>query len=115
VTKCGAENMSLTADGHNWLHASGTDYQYDAAGNMTFNATPPAQSLTYDAESRITQINSGAVQYTYDPAMGRVRKDVSGQPSTEYYYFGNEIVAEQNVSTGAWTNYVFFGGRIRSS
>jgi RHS repeat-associated protein len=110
VTKCGAENMSLTADGHNWLHASGTDYQYDAAGNMTFNATPPAQSYTYDAESRITQINSGAVQYTYDPAMGRVRKDVSGQPSTEYYYFGNEIVAEQNISTGGWTNYVFFGG-----
>src|SRR5262249_1063546 len=41
---------------------------------------------------------------------GRVRKDVSGQPSTEYYYFGNEIVAEQNVASGAWTNYVFFGG-----
>jgi RHS repeat-associated protein len=39
-----------------------------------------------------------------------VRKDVSGQPSTEYYYFGNEIVAEQNISTSAWTNYVFFGG-----
>jgi YD repeat-containing protein len=71
VTKCGAENMSLTADGHNWLHAAGTDYQYDAAGNMTFNATPPAQSYTYDAESRITQINSGAVQYTYDPEMGK--------------------------------------------
>jgi RHS repeat-associated protein len=108
VTKCGAENMSLTADGHNWLHAAGTDYQYDAAGNMSNDGL--GHSLTYDAESRISQINGGAVQYTYDPEMGRVRKDVSGQPSTEYYYFGNEIVAEQNVSTGAWTNYVFFGG-----
>jgi RHS repeat-associated protein len=42
--------------------------------------------------------------------MGRVRKDVTGQPSTEYYYFGSQVMAEKNVSTGAWTNYVFFGG-----
>jgi YD repeat-containing protein len=41
VTKCGAENLVVTADAHNWIHASGTDYQYDAAGNMTFNATAP--------------------------------------------------------------------------
>ncbi|HEY1528422.1 MAG TPA: RHS repeat-associated core domain-containing protein [Candidatus Angelobacter sp.] len=67
-------------------------------------------AFTYDGEGRISQINSGAVQYTYDPEMGRVRKDVSGQPSTEYYYFGSEVVAEQNVSTSAWTNYVFFDG-----
>jgi YD repeat-containing protein len=45
VTKCGAENLSLTADAHNWVHASGTDYQYDAAGNMTFNATPPTKAI----------------------------------------------------------------------
>jgi RHS repeat-associated protein len=104
VTKCGAENLSVTAFANNRL----SGYSYDAAGNMTNDGL--GHSLTYDAESRITQINSGAVQYTYDPAIGRVRKDVSGQPSTEYYYFGNEIVAEQNVSTSAWTNYVFFGG-----
>ena len=39
ITKCGAENLIVTADAHNWIHASGTDYQYDAAGNMTFDAT----------------------------------------------------------------------------
>src|SRR5262249_8421001 len=101
-----------TADAHNWVHAPGTDYQYDAAGNMTFNATPPTQTYTYDAESRIKQISSGGVQssYTYDPVQGRVRKGVTGQPSTEYSYFANEIVAEQTVPNGAWTNYVFFGG-----
>ena len=54
VTKCGAENLLVTADAHNWIHASGTDYQYDAAGNMTFNATPPAQTYTYDQENRLT-------------------------------------------------------------
>jgi YD repeat-containing protein len=42
VTKCGAENLAVTADAHNWIHSAGTpDYQYDAAGNMTFNATAP--------------------------------------------------------------------------
>src|SRR5437867_1675456 len=33
VSKCGAENLSLTADAQNRVHAtSGSDYQYDAAG-----------------------------------------------------------------------------------
>src|SRR5215475_11519878 len=26
-------------------------------------------------------------------------------------YFGNLIVAKQNISTGAWTNYVYFNGK----
>ena len=47
--------MSYTADAHNWLHASGSpDYQYDAAGNMTFNAAPPVQTYTFDQENRLT-------------------------------------------------------------
>jgi YD repeat-containing protein len=34
VTKCGAENLIVTADTHNWIHATGSqDYQDDAAGN----------------------------------------------------------------------------------
>src|SRR6476646_7346533 len=54
VTKCGAENLSVTADAHNWIHASGTNYQYDAAGNMTYDATAPTQTYSYDPENRIT-------------------------------------------------------------
>jgi RHS repeat-associated protein len=104
ITKCGAENLSVAALVNNQL----SGYSYDAAGNMTNDGL--GHAFTYDGEGRISQINSGAVQYTYDPEMGRVRKDVSGQPSTEYYYFGSEVVAEQNVSTSAWTNYVFFDG-----
>jgi hypothetical protein len=43
-TACAGENLSLTADAHNWIHATGgSDYQYDAVGNMTFNATPPTR------------------------------------------------------------------------
>jgi len=32
ITKCGAENLSVTADGHNWLYASAP----------TISMTPPA-------------------------------------------------------------------------
>jgi uncharacterized protein RhaS with RHS repeats len=101
VTKCGAENLSVTAFANNRL----SGYSYDAAGNMTNDGV--GHSFTYDAESRIAQINSGAVHYIYDAAMGRVRRDVSGQPSTEYYYFGNQAMAEKNVSTGAWPTTCF--------
>jgi RHS repeat-associated protein len=104
VTKCSAELLSAPALANNRL----SGYSYDAAGNMTNDGL--GHSFTYDAESRIAQVNSGAAQYTYDGAMGRVRKDVTGQPSTEYYYFGNQVLAEKNISTGNWTNYIFFAG-----
>ncbi len=50
ITKCGAENLSLTADAHNWVHGPGTDYQYDVAGNMTYDATESV-NLNYDQET----------------------------------------------------------------
>src|SRR5262249_6583162 len=78
VTKCLAEPLSAIALPNNRL----SGYSYDPAGNMTNDGL--GHSMTFDAENRISQVNSGAVQYTYDPVMGRVRKDVTGQPSTEY-------------------------------
>src|SRR5262249_46671376 len=61
-TACSGEGLLATADSHNWLHAtSPPDYRYDAAGNMTFNATPPVQNYTFDEENRLT----GAAGYTY--------------------------------------------------
>ena len=103
VTKCSAENFSAVALANNRL----SGYSYDAAGNMTNDGL--GHAFTFDAESRIAQVNSGAVNYVYDADGDRVRKDVSGQPSTEYFYFGGNIIAESNATSG-WTNYVFFGG-----
>jgi RHS repeat-associated protein len=40
-----------------------------------------------------------------------VRKDVSGSPSTEYLYFNGNVIAERNVSTGDWTDYVWAHGK----
>ena len=63
ITKCGAENLSVTADAHNWLHASGTDYQYDAAGNMTYDATATL-SYTFDQENRLTGAAGSEIRYS---------------------------------------------------
>ncbi|HVG92416.1 MAG TPA: hypothetical protein VNB54_13065, partial [Alphaproteobacteria bacterium] len=60
ITKCGAEHMNVTADAHNWLHTTVPDYQYDPAGNMTYDATA-SLSYTFDQENRLT----GAAGYTY--------------------------------------------------
>ena len=79
---CAGENLNLTADAHNWIHATGgSDYLYDAAGNMTFNATPPTQTYTYDLENRLTA--AAGYAYTYDGDGNRVRKS-SGSTGTLY-------------------------------
>jgi RHS repeat-associated protein len=107
VTKCGAENLLVTADAHNWIHASGTDYQYDAAGNMTFNATPPAQTYTYDQENRLT--GAAGYAYTYDADGNRVRKS-SGSTGTLYWYMTPGIMGESDLSGNLQSEYVFFDG-----
>src|SRR5258708_502498 len=50
---------------------------------------------TFDGASRISQVDSGATKYTYDPAGDRVRKD-TGTNFTEYHHFGGNVLAEQD-------------------
>jgi RHS repeat-associated protein len=108
VTKCGAENLAVTADMHNWIHSAGTpDYQYDAAGNMTFNATAPTQTYTYDQENRLT--GAAGYTYTYDADGNRVKK-ANGSAGTLYWYMTPGIVAESDLNGNLTSEYVFFGG-----
>jgi len=106
VTKCSAENLSIAALTNNRL----TGYTYDAAGNMSADPTDGV-TLVYDAENRISTAtkNGATTSYTYDADGERVRKD-SGGPATEYLSFNGQTLAEKNLNTGAWTNYVFFDG-----
>jgi RHS repeat-associated protein len=108
VTKCGAENLSVTADAHNWIHASGTDYQYDAAGNMTFNATPPTQTYTWDPENRL--MGAAGYIYTYDGDGNRVRKSNGNTASsgTLYWYMTPGVIAESDLAGSLISEYVFF-------
>jgi RHS repeat-associated protein len=109
ITKCGAEHMSVTADAHNWLHASGTDYQYDAAGNMTYDATA-SLSYTFDQENRLT--GAAGYTYTYDGDGNRVRKSngtLAGN-GTLYWYMTPGVVVESDLAGTLKSEYVFFDG-----
>jgi RHS repeat-associated protein len=109
VTKCGAENLSVTADAHNWIHASGTDYQYDAAGNMTYDATA-SLSYTFDQENRLT--GAAGYTYTYDGDGNRVRKSNGNLAAngTLYWYMMPGVVAESDLAGTLKSEYVFFDG-----
>ena len=108
-TACAGESLSLTADVRNWIHATGgSDYLYDAAGNMTFNATPPTQNYTYDQENRLT--GAAGYAYTYDGDGNRVRKSNSGSTGTLYWYMTPGIVGESDLSGNLTDEYVFFDG-----
>jgi RHS repeat-associated protein len=106
VTKCGAENLSVTADAHNWIHASGTDYQYDAAGNMTYDATA-SLSYNFDQENRLT--GAAGYAYSYDGDGNRVRKS-NNSTGTLYWYMTPGIVGESDLSGNLQSEYVFFDG-----
>ena len=111
VTKCSAESLSVTADAQNRIHATGTpDYLYDAAGNMTFNATPPTQTYTYDQENRLT--GAAGYTYTYDGDGNRVRKSNGNLAAngTLYWYMTPGVVAETDLAGTLKAEYVFFDG-----
>ncbi|HEY2392331.1 MAG TPA: hypothetical protein VGK22_14245 [Candidatus Angelobacter sp.] len=109
VTKCGAENLSVTADAHNWIHTSAPDYQYDAAGNMTYDATA-SLNYTFDQENRITGANG--YTYTYDGDGNRVIKSNGNLAAngTLYWAMTPGVVAETDLAGTTKSEYVFFGG-----
>ncbi len=137
ITKCGAENLSVTADAHNWIHATAPpDYQYDAAGNMTFNATPPTQTYTYDQENRLT--GAAGYTFTYDADGNRVRKsngntagdgtlywamtpgvvaetDLAGTTKSEYIFFDGERVARRDGATGTGGVFYYFSDHLKTA
>jgi RHS repeat-associated protein len=103
------ESLGVTADAQNRLHVTaGADYQYDAAGNMTYNAS--GMYYSYDQENRIT--GAGGYTYVYDADGDRVEKTTGGSsPSgTLYWYMSPGIVAESDLLGNLQSEYVFFDG-----
>jgi RHS repeat-associated protein len=75
----------------------GASYQYDAAGNTTYDA---AHSFNYDGESRIVNVDSGSTAtYFYDAANRRVKK-AQGGFTTYYIWEGNKVIAEYSNAPG---------------
>jgi RHS repeat-associated protein len=89
---------------------TGTPYQYDAAGNMTQDAS---HSYTYDAENRLTTVDGGSTAtYVYDAEGDRIEK-IAGGVTTVYYYdpVGN-LTTETNGGDTLNIGYVYSGGQL---
>ena len=107
--KCNPESLDRSADAQNRLHVkAGADYQYDAAGNMTYNAS--GMYYSYDQENRIT--GAGGYTYVYDGDGNRVEKTTGGSSPTGtlYWYMSAGIVAESDLVGNLQSEYVFFDG-----
>lgn len=102
VTKCSAQNLSLSVDGSNHI----VGMSYDAAGNLTSDGT-----LTYswDGENRLT--NTAATNYTFDGDSLRLMKGANdlywySAASCKHPLFG------RSTSAGAYTDeFVHFNGQ----
>ena len=84
-----------------------TAYCYDAAGNLLNDGV---HQYAYDAENRIKAVDSTGATYTYGPQGERVRKD-TGANGTEYIDFAGLPIAEEDVNTGNWSDYIYFAGK----
>jgi RHS repeat-associated protein len=105
VTKCWAENLSISIDLNNRAQGS---YLYDAAGNMLWDNN--GTNYLYDAENRIS--STAGFTYTYDADGNRVEKVTGTTPPTGtlYWYMTPGIVAESDLSGNLQSEYVFFDG-----
>ena len=82
--------------------AEGTNYAYDASGNMTTRGT---QTIGWDVENR--PITDGGTSFVYDGDGNRVEQTSGGQTIlyiNQYY--------EINITTGVATSYYYLGGQL---
>lgn len=110
ISKCGAENMSMTADTHNQMHStSGVDNRYDAAGNMIYDGSSQT-SYVYDAENRLSGVDGSA--YFYDDSGHRVRKSTgtAAAQGTLYWHMTPGVLAETDLAGVTKSEYVYFNG-----
>jgi RHS repeat-associated protein len=100
----GSVNDSYSINGLNqYTSISGTTRTYDANGNLTFDGVT---NFVYDAENRLVSA-SGAknATLTYDP-MGRLFQISAGSNTTQFLYYGDELVAEYNGGGTLLRRYV---------
>jgi RHS repeat-associated protein len=103
----GPNTMLLTFNTNNNNQMDG--YSYDAAGNLLNDRF---HSYTYDAESRVIQVDEGeSATYVYDADGRRVQK-ITGTVAAQYLLdLDGNTVTELN-SSGIWTRgEVYAGGR----
>jgi RHS repeat-associated protein len=105
-TSCNTFNDQSDANNH----LLGSPYTYDAAGNMTHDAS---HSYTYDSESRLTAVDGGNTANYYYDAFGYRVHHLIGSSTMEYVrdLHGN-VVSEILPSGGLNASYMYFGGQL---
>jgi RHS repeat-associated protein len=83
-----------------------TGYTYDAAGNMTHDAS---NAYTYDGANRLKQVNAGPA-YTYFGAL-RIKKVNSGT-TTVYVYAGTKTIAEYAIGSSTPSREYVYSGSL---
>jgi RHS repeat-associated protein len=102
-TGCTQESLGLTAGTNNQVSATGFNFSYDGAGNMTQDAV---NTYGWNAESEVK--SAAGVNYTYDGDGNRVQKS---NGKIYWYGAGTEILDESDASGNITDEYVFFGGK----
>jgi YD repeat-containing protein len=107
----GPTTVLETFDANN--HNNPTDgVMFDAAGNVkSYNNGMHTYNYTYDAENRLTTVDTTAGVYTYSAEAQRIRSSVSGAISDYLYDLGGRATTTVGA-TGNWTRgEVFLGKR----
>jgi RHS repeat-associated protein len=104
----GQYSMIATFTGNNTTNNNRIDGRsYDAAGNLLNDGI---HNYTFDAENRLTQVDSGATAtYIYDAGGRRVRKTVGGVSVDYLYDLSDHEITEVN-SSGGWNRGEVYAG-----
>jgi RHS repeat-associated protein len=92
-----------------WAGAGGITPTYDSAGNLTSVAVPGVtETMTFDAESRMTSFDGATVAMTYDALGRRMTKAATTTGTTVYVYdpAGNLAVESGGAVVQTATLYV---------
>jgi RHS repeat-associated protein len=102
---CGSSQLTFNS----YNHVTNSGFQYDAAGNMTHDAS---HSYTYDAENRITQVDGGSTAaFAYGADGRRVSKTAGGSQMNYLYDLSGQVISEFNASS--WQNiYLRLNGAL---
>jgi RHS repeat-associated protein len=121
-------DQNLTGGTCNWFHATvnslnqltGSSYQYDAAGNMTHDAS---HAYFYDAENRLVQVDgtfgscsATTVCYAYDALGHRVETNYGSSQLDYLHNLGGNVIGDWATNpsgfTGWATGYVYLNGQL---
>jgi len=99
-------NRTYTTDGLNqYISAGGTDFDYDANGNLTSDG---AKTYLYDYENRLVKVTDGAriTDLEYDPVGRLYRVQDSQTGVTKFVYDGNALALEYDHTGAVLRRYV---------